>query len=100
MTDAKLKVLVPLLLAVAIAAGRAGDPPAEKAPESSKLDLTAENAAKVSGAIRPQGNEWRHLKVSWYTDIVAARKKAALEDKPLLVFRTGGAGYNDPLGQC
>ena len=34
------------------------------------------------------------------TDIVAARKKAAAEDKPIIVLRTGGAGYNDPLGAC
>ncbi len=31
---------------------------------------------------RPDDNEWRHLKGQWYTDIVAARKKAAQEDKP------------------
>lgn len=74
--------------------------PAGEAPHASKLDLTRESAAKLRVAIRPQRNEWRHLQIHWYTDIVAARKKAAAEDKPILVFRTGGAGYNDPLGQC
>lgn len=74
--------------------------PAEESPQASKLDLTPESSARLRAAIRPQGNEWRHLQVHWHTDIVAARKKAAAEDKPILVFRTGGAGYNDPLGQC
>lgn len=73
---------------------------AGKADRASKLDLTLESFAKLQAAIRPQGKEWRHLKVHWYTDIVAAHKKAAAEDKPILFFRTGGAGYNDPLGQC
>jgi hypothetical protein len=31
---------------------------------------------------------------------VAARKKAATEDKPLIICYTGGAGYNEPLGVC
>jgi RNA polymerase sigma factor (sigma-70 family) len=74
--------------------------PADNAAHASKLDLNRENLAKLRAAIQPQGNEWRHLKIHWYTDIVAARKKAAAEDRPILVFRTGGAGYNDPLGQC
>jgi hypothetical protein len=62
--------------------------------------MTPTTWAKLRAAIGPQGNEWRHLRVHWYTDIVAARKKAAAADRPILVFRTGGAGYNDPLGQC
>ncbi len=74
--------------------------PAEKGPHASKLDLTPETFAKFRDLVRPAGNEWRHLKVKWFTDIVAARKKAAQEDKPLLIFRTGGAGYNDCLGVC
>jgi hypothetical protein len=74
--------------------------PAEKGPHASKLDLTPETFTKFRDLVRPAGNEWRHLKVKWFTDIVAARKKAAQEDKPLLIFRTGGAGYNDCLGVC
>lgn len=73
---------------------------AEKGLRPSKLDLTPESFATFRKLIRPSANEWRHLKVKWVTDIVAARKKAAKEDKPLLIFRTGGAGYNDPTGVC
>jgi hypothetical protein len=66
----------------------------------SKRDLTPENFPTLHALIRPQENEWRHLKVEWLTDVVAARKKAAAEDKPIVICYTGGAGYNEPLGVC
>jgi hypothetical protein len=34
------------------------------------------------------------------TDVVAARKRAAAEDRPIVICYTGGAGYNEPLGVC
>jgi hypothetical protein len=74
--------------------------PAEKAGQGSKQDLTLESFAKLHALIRPQENEWRHLKVQWLTDVVAARKRAAAEDKPIVICYTGGAGYNEPLGVC
>jgi hypothetical protein len=73
---------------------------AGKAFSPSKLELNPETFAKFRELARPADNEWRHLKIKWFSDVVAARKKAAQEDKPILVFRTGGAGYNDPLGVC
>ena len=74
----------------------------EKAPSAhqSKLDLTPESFPALWSLVRPQESEWRHLKVEWLTDVVAARKRAAAEDKPLIVLYTGGAGYNEPLGVC
>lgn len=81
-----------LLLAPALAAG--------EGPRASKLALTRDSFPKLHALIRPQANEWRHLKVNWTTDVIAARKKAASEDKPLVVVYTGGAGYNEPLGVC
>ena len=65
-----------------------------------KRDLTPESLPKLLALIRPQDNEWRHLKVEWLTDVVAARKKAVAEDKPIVICYTGGAGYNEPLGVC
>jgi RNA polymerase sigma factor (sigma-70 family) len=120
MTTAKLKVLIPSLLVLALAVGGAGRlaypahaageaekppvpaaaAPADKGPRPSKLDLTPETFTAFRDLVRPADNEWRHLNVRWLTDIVAARKKAAREDKPILIFRTGGAGYNDPMGVC
>jgi hypothetical protein len=66
----------------------------------SKLDLTPATFPKLHALIRPQENEWRHLRVNWLTDVAAARKRAAAEDKPIVICYTGGAGYNEPLGTC
>jgi hypothetical protein len=86
-----------------VSALAAQQPPARepaKSSSSSKLDLTPDSLAKLHTLIRPQQNEWRHLKVDWLTDVVAARKRAAAEDKPIVICYTGGAGYNEPLGVC
>ena len=84
--------------------------PAPQAPQAAaasdegrkpaRHDLTPQSFATLHRLIRAQDNEWRHLKVHWHTDIVAARKKAAREDKPIIIVYTMGAGYNDPLGIC
>jgi hypothetical protein len=82
-------------LLLAAASALAADKPAP-----AKLDLTPETFAKLHKLIRPQANEFRHLNVQWMTDVIAARRKAAAEDKPLVICYTGGAGYNEPLGVC
>lgn len=86
------------VIPVFVFAASAGD--TQRIPASSKLDLTPQSFAPLHTLIRPQQNEWRHLKVQWFTDVVAARKKAAAEDKPIVICYTGGAGYNEPLGVC
>ncbi len=92
----KLKVMGAL-----VAAGLLGyQALADKPRPPAKHDLTAETFAKLHALIRPHDEEWRHLKVEWLTDVVAARKKAAAEDKPIVICYTGGAGYNEPLGVC
>ena len=80
--------------------GEAQQTAADKPRSPAKEGLTPASFTKFQALIRPQAHEWRHLRVNWLTDIVAARKKAAAEDKPIIVLRTGGAGYNDPLGAC
>ena len=65
-----------------------------------KADLHPESFAGLHALIRPQAHEWRHLKVNWMTDVIPARRKAAAEDKPIVILYTGGAGYNEPLGVC
>ena len=69
-------------------------------PASVKQALTLESFRELHTLIRPHDNEWRHLRVDWLTDVVAARKKAAAEDKPIVICYTGGARYNEPLGTC
>src|SRR5262245_10605331 len=91
-------VMAALVAGWALAAAPAhGDPPSRPA---TKLDLTLESSARLHALIRPHASEWRHLQVNWLTDVVAARKKAAAEDKPIVICYTGGAGYNEPLGVC
>src|SRR4051812_3285515 len=72
----------------------------EKQPKAkpAKDDLTAKSFSELHALARPHQDEWRHLKVEWLTDVVAGRKRAAAEDKPLVICYTGGAGYNEPLG--
>jgi hypothetical protein len=72
----------------------------ELPPRSAKPLLTPASFPGLHALIRPHDNEWRHLRVDWLTDVVAARRKAAAEDKPLIICYTGGAGYNEPLGTC
>src|SRR5262249_13356374 len=79
----------------------AQDAPKEAKPrQAAKHDLTAESFGKLHALIRPHDNEWRHLRVDWLTDVLAVRKKAAAEDKPIVICYPGGAGYNEPLGTC
>lgn len=78
----------------------AGPGLAAEGPQASKRDLTPDSFPMLRALVRPQPNEWRHLRVHWMTDIIAARTKAAAEDKPLVICYTGGAGYNEPLGVC
>ena len=80
--------------------GAADEEPAGKPVRAGKLDLTPESMPKLFALVRPQETEWRHLQVQWMTDVVAARKLAAKDDKPIVVLHTGGAGYNEPLGIC
>jgi hypothetical protein len=75
-------------------------PPADKLSRASKSDLTPQSLPGLQALIRPQDNEWRHLRVQWLTDPVAALRKAATEDKPIVFLYLGGAGYNAPLGVC
>ena len=65
-----------------------------------RSDLTPQSFNRLHALIRPHETEWRHLRVRWLTDVVAARKKAAAEDRPIVICYTGGAGYNEPLGVC
>src|SRR5205809_3263851 len=74
--------------------------PTRKPAQPAKSDLTQQTFPKLHTLIRPHDGEWRHLKVQWLTDVVAARKQAVAEDKPIVICYTGGAGYNELLGVC
>src|SRR5262245_41967244 len=73
---------------------------ADPAVGSSKDLLTPATFESLHRMIGLQPGEYRWDEVPWVTSIWHARKKAAAEDKPILHFSTGGAGFNDPLGNC
>ena len=72
----------------------------EPARPAAKLDLTPESLANLHALIRPQEHEWRLLHVHWITDMVAARKKAAAEDKPVFIPRLSYNVRSNTLGAC
>src|SRR6185436_9255138 len=62
--------------------------------------LTPASFESIHQLVRVQPGEFRWDEIPWMTSIWHARRKAAAEDKPILHFSTGGAGFNDPLGNC
>ena len=103
---AKLKTIAAWVAVAVVLAGsglfaqQAPGPAPDKAPRASKLDLTPESFPKLHALILPQENEWRHLRIHWITDLVAARKKAAAEDKPLFFPDTSRTVDNNIQGFC
>lgn len=59
--------------------------------------LTAERFEKFHRLIKPQPGELRFHEIPWLIDVWEARKKAAAEGKPILVW--SGAG-GSPVGVC
>jgi hypothetical protein len=94
------RILSLSLVATALCSALSAQVPSGNGAAGSKRDLTPQRLQQLHTLIRPHDNEWRHLNVRWLTDVVAARKQAAAEDKPIIICYTGGAGYNEPLGVC
>ena len=60
-------------------------------------ELTADSFAGIHKLIKPQAGESRWLEIPWLTDVWEARRKAAAEGKPILIWSGGGAA---PIGGC
>jgi hypothetical protein len=75
-------------------------PPAQADDRPSKNALTASSMPELHKLIRLQPGEYKWDEIPWYASLYHARKAAAAEDKPIFFFGTGGAGFNDPLGNC
>ena len=58
--------------------------------------ITPEQAERLARQIRPQPSESSWAQIHWQTNLKAARIKSACEDKPLLLWRSGGG---DVLGR-
>jgi hypothetical protein len=104
MAIAKLKLAATMVISLGMAGTGAGVAAYQvlhaPADQGSKADLTSDRFERLHALIRPQEHEWRHLRVDWMTDVIAARRKASAQDKPIVLLYTGGAGYNEPLGVC
>ena len=59
--------------------------------------LTPDRFDSIQRLIRPQPGELRFNDIPWLLDIHEARKKAAAEGKPLLIWSGSGGA---PLGVC
>ena len=88
MTKMSLRIAAALLAACLGAGTAAADP---------KEALTADQFDGLSRAVRPQPGESKWAALPWQTNLKAAREKAVAEDKPLLLWRSGGG---DALGRC
>jgi hypothetical protein len=62
--------------------------------------LTLDSFAQLHTLIQPEAGEYRWDEIHWLASIWHARKQAAAEDRPIFIFGTAGAGFNDPLGNC
>jgi hypothetical protein len=62
--------------------------------------LTPASVDKLHTLLQPEAGEYRWDEIHWLASIWHARRNAAAEDKPIFLFGTAGAGFNDPLGNC
>jgi hypothetical protein len=62
--------------------------------------LTPKSFDQLHKLVQPEAGEYRWDEIHWLASIWHARKKAAEENKPIFIFGTAGAGFNDPLGNC
>jgi hypothetical protein len=69
-------------LTLTLGAGRAADP------------IKPEQFGKLHALIRPQADEEKWQQIGWLTDLWQARKQAAEEGKPILLWEMDG----NPLG--
>jgi hypothetical protein len=66
------------------------------ASSAAEPKVTPEQFDSLHRLIKPQSDESKWACIPWLTDLMEARKKAVAEDKPLLIWRSGGG---DVLGR-
>ena len=59
--------------------------------------LSAGQFAQYQALIKPAAHESPWAKISWHASVWEARKQAAAEGKPILIWSGGGS---PPLGAC
>jgi hypothetical protein len=73
------------------------DAVAAQEPAAQPEKIPADQFTRLLALIKPQQGELRFHEIPWLIDVWEARKKAAAEGKPILVW--SGAG-GSPLGVC
>lgn len=66
------------------------------ATAQSRADITPQEFERLHKEIRPRPGEAPWAEIPWTYDLVKARKKAAAEGKPMIIWRMAG----DPTGIC
>ena len=89
-----------LVLGTGMPRAAAEEPGPAPAKQSTRDLLTPESFGALHRTLCLQPGEYRWDEIPWLASVWHARKKAAAENKPILVFGTAGAGFNDPLGNC
>jgi hypothetical protein len=81
------KLLAPVLLFTALAAGPGLLAPAAETPAPA---VPADQFARLHALIKPQPGESKWAAIPWLTDLPEARRRAVAEDRPLFIWRAGG----------
>ena len=93
----KIKCVFGLVMAVLVtSASMANEQPTVSA-QREPAPITTEQFVKLHPLIKPRLGELRFHEIPWLIDVWEARKKAAAEGKPILVW--SGAG-GSPVGVC
>jgi hypothetical protein len=80
----------PALVWIALVAGLTG----ADGPKTAGPKLTQENFSYLQGLIKPSTGEDQWTQIPWMTSLWQARKRAAAEGKPILLWEMDG----HPLG--
>jgi hypothetical protein len=98
MTRSKLKMLIALSVVLSLASS-ASSLLAESTIENLNVPatLTPQQFADFHTLIKPAVHESPWANISWHASVWEARKQAAAEGKPILIWSGGGS---PPLGAC
>ena len=90
----KIKIAGPMMMAAVLS------PAPISAQDKNVIEpaaITADQFGKLHTLIKPQPGELRFHEIPWLLDVWEARKQAAAEGKPILVWAGSGGA---PIGGC
>jgi hypothetical protein len=81
-------------LAILVCAGLIGSPAGAEGDKETRRKLKPERFAQLRALIKPSAGEDQWTEIPWMTSLWQARKRAAAEGKPILLWEMDG----HPLG--